>query len=126
VQPRGVLVVDDEAPVRSLLDTALRQEGFTVWQAASGDEALELYRRHRGEIGLVFLDIRMPGLDGVQTLMGMQAIAPNVQCCFMTGQTGGHSYEQLIELGAARVFEKPFRVAEVLQVARQLVTPVSR
>jgi CheY-like chemotaxis protein len=124
--PLGVLVVDDELSVRSLLDMALRQQGFAVWQAANGNEALELYRDHCRDIALVLLDVRMPGLDGVQTLTGLQAVNPNVLCCFMSGHIGDYSQERLVDLGAARVFAKPFRVADIVQVAQELTARIPR
>ena len=117
----GILIVDDEASVRLLLEVALRQQGFTVFKAADGQEALSLFRRHRGEIALVLLDIRMPVLDGPQTLAALRQVEPPVRCCFMTGQSGDYSHERLMELGAACVFEKPFRLAELLQVVDELV-----
>ena len=60
----GILVVDDEAGVLRVLDLVLRQQGFAVWPAAGGVEAVELYRRHREAIDVVLLDVCMPGLDG--------------------------------------------------------------
>src|SRR5262245_11971981 len=83
--PRGgVLVVDDEALIRSMLNTGLAQYGFEVRLAASGREAIEIYSRDFSEIDLVLLDVRMPGLDGPQTLARLEAINPNVRCCFMS------------------------------------------
>jgi len=120
-RPVGILVVDDEVPVRALLDTVLRQNGFSVWQAGGGQEALDQYRQNRENIGLVLLDVRMPDLDGVETLAALRGMNPSIQCCFMSGHSGDYSHEQLLELGAARVFAKPFRLAELLQVARQLI-----
>src|SRR5438067_149637 len=60
----GVLVADDEPGLRFLLDRLLRQRGFTVWLAADGQEALDVYRRQAGDIGLVFLDVNMPRVTG--------------------------------------------------------------
>src|SRR3954470_11871134 len=69
---RGVLVVDDEECVRDVLDAMLRQQGFAVWLAADGWEALEVYRLHLAAIDLVLLDVRMPGLDGPATLTALR------------------------------------------------------
>ncbi len=57
----GLLVVDDDAGVRGVLYGWMRLQGFAVWLAADGREALELYRRHRVSIDVVLLDVRMPG-----------------------------------------------------------------
>ncbi len=121
-QPPGILVVDDEWEVRTILSEGLRREGFAVWQAADGYEALDLYRYHGESIGAVLLDVRMPGPDGPQTLAALRAIDPQVRCCFVTGDPGRYTVEDLHRLGAAAVLGKPFRLDAVAQVARELVS----
>jgi CheY-like chemotaxis protein len=118
---RCILVVDDDAAVRFLLDVALRHHGFAVWQAADGQEAVELYQQEGSEIDLVLLDVRMPRLDGPHTLAALMRLNPRVRCCFMTGNAGNYSEDGLLELGAARVFPKPFQLAEIAQALTQLV-----
>src|SRR5262245_363682 len=70
--PPGVLVADDDAHVRSLLGHFLKREGYAVWLAADGHEALDVYRRHQEDIHLVLLDVRMPRRDGPATLAALQ------------------------------------------------------
>src|SRR4051794_39326575 len=65
---RAVLVVDDEDYLRSILGALLQQAGYAVLLAATGEEAIEVYRRHAGAIHLVLLDVRLPGQGGVATL----------------------------------------------------------
>jgi CheY-like chemotaxis protein len=103
-----VLVVEDDSAVLGFLDFALKSHGFAVRLAAGGEEATRLYRRHRGTVDVVLLDVRMPGMDGPHTLAALRAIAPSVRCVFMSGHTGEYSAEQLLALGAARVLPKPF------------------
>src|SRR5262249_54800945 len=76
VSPTGVLVVDDETAVLSVLAARLRIEGFKVWLAGHGHQALELYRRNPNEIAVVLLDVLMPGMDGPHTLIALQKICP--------------------------------------------------
>ena len=71
---RAVLVVDDEPAIRDVLQTHLRHEGFRVWTAASGEEALDHCCDHSDEIAVILLDVRMPGLDGPQTLDGIREL----------------------------------------------------
>jgi len=117
----GILIVDDEAFVRNLLANGLRAHGFMVWLAAGGDEAMELYQRHSDQISLVLLDVRMPGLDGPQTLARLQRIKPAIRCCFMSGYTGKYAPEELLALGAERILEKPFDLGKLVLLLRQLV-----
>src|SRR5207244_5832404 len=108
--------VEDEEGIRAVLDMALRQQGFTVWLARSGQEGLDLYRRHRGTIGMVLLDVHMPGLDGPHTLAALQELEPRIPCCFMSGDLGNYTYRQLCSLGAATVIRKPFPLMAVTQM----------
>jgi CheY-like chemotaxis protein len=106
--PSGILIVDDEPMVRNVLRIALGNQRFAVWVAADGHEAIHLYRQHRAAIALVLLDVRMPGLDGPQTLAALQALNPAIVCCFMTGHAGDYREAELLEQGASQVFAKPF------------------
>ncbi len=115
-RPHGVLIADDEADVRDVLHDKLRREGFSVWLAADGQEALDLYRTHRENIDVVLLDVCMPGLDGPRTLAALQEITPQVRCCFMSGYLSDHFEKDLRGLGAAKVFAKPFQLDEVVNV----------
>ncbi|MBY0456582.1 MAG: response regulator, partial [Gemmataceae bacterium] len=123
VRPRGVLVVDDNEPVRSLLGVALGASGFAVWLAASGPEGLAVYHEHAAAIDLLLLDVRMPGWDGPATLAAIRAVAPHVPCCFMSGHTGEYTERELLTLGAMVVFPKPFRFGELIPFVRNLTAP---
>src|SRR4051794_9080352 len=105
----GVLVADDEEAVCRVLEVGMRGHGFTVWLAADGREAVDLYCEHRDGIDLVLLDVQMPNLDGPGTLTALREINPPVRCCFMTGDPGRYTEEMLVDLGAIAVFWKPFR-----------------
>ena len=118
----GILVADDEWTVRPVLSVALGGRGFALWLAADGHEALDLYRRHRETIDVVLLDVRMPGRDGPQTLAALREVNPRVRCCFMSGDLGRYTEPGLREFGAAAMFQKPFRVAEVTQLLWELAS----
>jgi CheY-like chemotaxis protein len=121
-RPYGLLVVDDEPCVRGVLDVWLRHQGFAVWVAANGWDALDLYRYHREAIDAVLLDVLMPGRDGPRTLASLQEVNPQVRCCFMSGNLGVYSEERLRTRGAAAVLRKPFRLTEVAQVLGHLAS----
>ena len=109
-----VLVIEDESEIRKLLDLALRHYGFAVRLAATGDEAVEIYREYYDQIALILLDVQMPGMDGPTTLSAFQKINPTAKCCFMSGHTGKYSSKALLDMGAAHVTMKPFTSIRLL------------
>ncbi len=109
----GILIVDDTVFVLTLLKFEMESRGFNVWIAMDGDDALDVYRRHRRQIDVVVLDVQMPGLDGPQILAAMRRLNPEVVACFMSGNTGAYTPEELHALGATLIFSKPFRAAVV-------------
>jgi DNA-binding response OmpR family regulator len=117
----GILVVDDDPHVLGLLRVALPESGFRVWTAQDGLTAVGLFGQHRAEIHLVLLDVRMPHLDGPQTLRLLKATDPGVVSCFMTGHPGDYSGADLESLGSRHCFFKPFHLPEVLQTLRELL-----
>jgi two-component system, cell cycle sensor histidine kinase and response regulator CckA len=80
-----VMVVEDDAPLRSLLSQALAKEGFEVLTAPNGMEALQLYRKHAGTVWLVVTDVIMPEMDGLTAATEMRKIEDNVFFIFMSG-----------------------------------------
>jgi CheY-like chemotaxis protein len=116
-----VLVVDDEHLVRIMVQLGLERNGFDVWLASGGREAIGLYRKHRDSIAVVLLDVRMPGLDGPQTLDALRELNPGVRACFMSGDTGAYELDGLRERGAVCVIAKPFHLEDLANVLR-LVT----
>ena len=106
--PITVLVVDDEPVVRNVVSTGLGSRGFSVLPAASGPEAVAVYARHRADIQLVLLDVRMSPWDGPRTLAELRALDPDVRAVFMSGSTGSYSAADLLLAGASGVIGKPF------------------
>src|SRR5438045_338196 len=118
----SVLVVEDEPLVGNMLRLVLQRHGCSVLLVSSGEEAVERFRETPA--GLVLLDVRMAGMDGPQTLRALQALDPQVHCCFITGDTGKYSEVDLLRTGAMRVIKKPFRLSELEQVLRECAAAV--
>lgn len=115
----GILVVDDEAAVCKMLRTHLERQGFRVWTALDGEEALDVCCDHGEEIAVVLLDVVMPGLDGLHTLDGIRAFSPETPVCFMTA--GESNPDDLLARGARHVFRKPFRLKDLTRIVQRLV-----
>lgn len=116
-----ILIADDEPAIRKFLETGLQSHGFHVLLAADGQQAIDLYRRHGEAIAAVLLDVRMPDLDGPETLKALRRLNPDLRICFMSGDTGNYDLRELRRWGR-HVIPKPFRLPEVADALRHLVT----
>ena len=80
-----VLVVDDEQVVRELAKKALERHGYTVLMADGGASAIDVFKRHPGEISLVVLDLSMPHMSGEEALPELRKIRPEVKVVVSSG-----------------------------------------
>src|SRR5438094_712728 len=101
-----ILVVDDEAPVREVLTEYFATEGYAVEAAGSGVEALTAIRGGRAD--LVLLDVRMPGLDGVQVLRRIRELDERVPVIMVTANEDVGLARETLKLGAFDYVAKPF------------------
>jgi len=110
---RSVLIVDDEAELRSVLTEFLQGQGLDVIQAANGLEALLQVKRARP--GAVILDITMPRLGGLDALKRIRAFDPSITAIILTGVVDDALRRQALALGARSVFAKPVGLADLLR-----------
>ncbi len=123
VEAATILLVDDEPGVRMTLAANLELEGFTVSEAASVFEAIELLTHNRFD--LLISDVRMPGLDGVAGLERLRAIQPELPAILVTGYDADSMVTQAISKGAFTVLAKPILAATLVGVVRScLAGPV--
>jgi len=101
-----ILVVDDETPVREVLTEYFATEGYDVQAAGSGVEALAAVRGGRAD--LVLLDVRMPGLDGVQVLRRIRELDRRVPVIMVTANEDVGLAKETLKLGAFDYVAKPF------------------
>ncbi len=111
----SILVVDDELYTRDFLSEFLRDEGFDVSVADSGQEALR--KVAEAEYAVILLDMRMAGMSGIDTLKVLRDVSPSSTVVVMTAYRDGNMINEAIKLGAKRkVIHKPFDLGEVLSV----------
>jgi two-component system cell cycle sensor histidine kinase/response regulator CckA len=108
-----VLVVDDERVVREAAGMMLEHLGFEVQVAADGAEALDAFRKHRGEIRLVLLDMTMPRMDGEETFRELRRLAPDVRVILASGYNEMDATSRFVGRGLAGFIQKPFTMAEL-------------
>ncbi len=113
-----ILLVDDEASIRMSLGNALEDEGFRVRAVEDGEKALSIIRDSEGsggdELGLVLLDIWLPGLDGIEVLEGIKRLRPDLPVIMISGHGTVETAVKAIKLGAFDFIEKPLSLDKVI------------
>ncbi len=115
-----ILLVEDDPMIRTLVTQTLEMQGYHVLQAEEGWEGIKVARNHKGKIDLLFTDVVMPGLGGVELALAASELYPEIRVLFMSG----YSRSQLEEEGVpstAAVLEKPFTSDKVISMVRQLL-----
>lgn len=115
-----ILVVDDEQIVRESLQGWLEEEGYQVDTADSADTALAMIGRQEYEIA--FLDIKMPGIDGIELLQRLKDRFPTIDVVMMTAYASVDSAVEAMKIGAYDYLTKPFDPDYVSMLVRKIVT----
>jgi two-component system, OmpR family, alkaline phosphatase synthesis response regulator PhoP len=115
---KPILIVDDEKNIRLTLSQALETLGAEIDTAANGEEALAKLKGR--EFGLILLDIRMPGMDGMEVLRLVREIRPDIRIIMITAYGTIESAVEALKLGAVDFLQKPFDPEEI----RELVSRV--
>ena len=111
-----VLIVDDEAGIRQALKQVLEYEDLQVRVAASGGEAITIYSEFRPH--LVFLDVKMAGLDGLETLTRLRDLDPRAQIVMISGHGTIATAVEATQRGAFDFLEKPLDTDRLLLTVR--------
>jgi len=116
-----ILVVDDEQLIRSLVQDVFGGQGYTVLEASSGEEALNLYDERGNEIDLVIMDLIMPGMGGAAALKRLQERNPGARVIISSGY--GVEALDMTELDESniRFVQKPYQASILVQEVRELI-----
>jgi two-component system chemotaxis response regulator CheY len=117
-KPPKVLIADDVAVARDLLRAMLRNLNITeIFDASNGDDAVALFRHERPD--LVFLDIRMPGKDGLQALEEMLSINSSAFIIIDSAESTADNVRAALKAGAKGFMVKPFNTEKVSDILDQ-------
>jgi two-component system, response regulator, stage 0 sporulation protein F len=117
-----VLIVDDQFGIRILLNEVLQKEGYQTFQAANGVQALEILNQQSPD--LVLLDMKIPGMDGIEILKRMKVVNPEIRVIIMTAYGELDMIQEAKNLGALTHFAKPFDIDDIRAAVRKYI-PVS-
>lgn len=123
--PRGagerVLVVDDEAAIRTITQSTLQRFGYEVLLAANGAEAVSIYALNRETIALVLTDMAMPIMDGPALIMALRSINPRVKIIGSSGNTSNGGVAKAVGAGVKHFVSKPYTAETLLTTLRKVL-----
>ncbi|KAA0548624.1 response regulator [Bacillus sp. BGMRC 2118] len=112
-----LLIVDDQFGIRILLNEVFQKEGYQTFQAANGFQALDIVDKHSPE--LVLLDMKIPGMDGIEILKRMKVKDKDIQVIIMTAYGELDMIQEAKDLGAITHFAKPFDIDDIREAVRK-------
>jgi DNA-binding NtrC family response regulator len=118
-----ILVVDDEAIIRTTLERILAEEGYQVTSVSTGTDALA-HLAHN-EVGLILLDLNLPDTHGIEVLRQVKEIDPELLVIVVTGYASVESAVEALKLGAYDYIKKPFK-ADVIKLITRLAIEAQR
>ncbi|QQE78819.1 response regulator [Alicyclobacillus sp. SO9] len=113
---KKVLIVDDQLGIRVLLQEVLSKEGYQTYQAHNGSLALDLAVSERPD--LILLDMKIPGMDGLEILRNLRKKEITAKVLMMTAYGELDLIQEAMEMGAVAHFTKPFDIDELRQVVK--------
>ena len=113
-----ILVVDDDSQLVDFLRQLFEDLKFRVITAFTGDEALGAVHDHE-DIDIAFIDYRLPGIDGLETIRKILAVSPDTICIVITGLPTLDSSIRAIRLGASDYLLKPFNLEDIMTAVRK-------
>ena len=117
-QPK-IMVVDDDQGMRITLEGIIEEEGYDVVGAADGYQAIELARET--PFALIFMDIKMPGMNGVDTYREIKKIRPETIVVMMTGFSVEELVKEALSEGAYAVIYKPFDMHQIIDIMQAML-----
>lgn len=121
-QSHEVLLIDDDAAMRSMLVRAVTRAGYVVHEAADGREGLKILANH--PVALVVTDIIMPDMEGVELILRMRKTHPNLPVIAMSGggRMSPNGYLDVARAcGATRTLAKPFDIEQLLEWMAEVI-----
>ncbi len=118
-----ILVIDDEQDVRDILQYHLGKQNYRVLAAENGEEAMGILRRedNRVHVGLIFCDIRMPKVNGIECIDFLKKEAPDIPVVVLTGYPDMEMEVAMMKKGVKEYLVKPIERKELIQKTEALV-----
>jgi len=116
-----VLIVEDEEFLIDILKHMFETNGYKIYIARNGLDAIEIYRQHQNQIDIVFTDLGLPGICGLEELRRLKEINPSVKVIFASGLIEPNIKSELLKAGAKGFVQKPYEITSVLRTVRDVL-----
>jgi DNA-binding response OmpR family regulator len=116
---KSILIIEDEAGVRALLEDLFFMEGYDTTSAPDGQQGISRFKAH--PFDLVFTDLRMPGISGSDVARAVKQCNANTPVVLVTGWDTEPFEDEIIDSGVDRVLYKPFDMDEILSLVVELI-----
>lgn len=116
-----ILLAEDEEMIRILAETVLTNAGYRVLTAADGQEAIDLYKVHKDEISLLFLDVVMPKMGGSAVYETARSLNPAIRCLFASGYSHEGLNRSYVLKEGLHLLQKPYTRIGMLRLVRQIL-----
>ncbi len=117
---KTVLIIEDEEHVRGLAKSLLKSYGYKALTAADGERGLDTYKKSKGSIDLVLLDLTMPTMSGKMVFERIRSINPDVKVIICSGQSDEDIREGILSK-AKGFLKKPYRVNDLAKTVREVL-----
>lgn len=121
-QQNTVLIIDDERQVREAMRDILDLQAIPTLTAASGQEGIDQFTVHQDKIGLIILDLSMPGMSGIEAFAALRQVNPTAKIILSSGYTETEILEKMAGTRPTGFLQKPYRLDKVLSTVSQFLS----
>ena len=114
-----ILIIDDEKQVREAIGDILDLRKIPSLAAASGQEGVSLFEAHQDKVGLIILDLTMPGMSGLETFKALRHLNPTAKIILSSGFTEGEVLQKMAGTRPTGFLQKPYRLETVLKTVEK-------
>ena len=116
-----LLIVEDEEILRELVQESLSEKGYNVLTCSDGEEAIEIFKKRRGEIALVLSDMGLPKMGGYELFQRLKSMDPSVKLILASGYLEPNLKSEILKAGAKDFIQKPYSPEQIQETIRRLL-----
>jgi YesN/AraC family two-component response regulator len=116
---KKILIIDDEKPVREVLNIALTEEGYSLFIAANGNQGLQIFKKEEPDI--VITDVMMPEMDGIEVTKKLKDVSDKVDVVVMSGFGTEELVIEALRAGASNYIKKPIAFDELFKIIDTII-----